>query len=117
MALRLDDGRVYLGVLAIPWRFPRPRVYLGVLAIPWRFPRPRRSDEAGLGDGVATTASCAASDSVDHAVLVKTRKATRGPAVTYGPGSRSPPCVRSRPVASDDAAQSPLTLEDPLIDE
>lgn len=25
VALRLDDGRVYLGVLTIPWRAPRPR--------------------------------------------------------------------------------------------
>lgn len=32
------------------------------------------------------TASRILSDLVDRAVLVKTSKATRGPAVTYGPG-------------------------------
>jgi len=63
------------------------------------------------------TASRILSDLVDRAVLVKTSKATRGPAVTYGPGPKFPSARRSRPVASDDAAQSPLTLEDPLIDE
>lgn len=36
------------------------------------------------------TASRILSDLVDRGVLVKTSKATRGPAVTYGPGPKFP---------------------------
>ena len=63
------------------------------------------------------TASRILSDLVDRAVLVKTSKATRGPAVTYGRGPKFPSARRSRSLASGDDAQSPLALEDADVEQ
>jgi ATP-dependent DNA helicase RecG len=63
------------------------------------------------------TASRILSDLVDRGVLVKTSKATRGPAVTYGPGPKFPSTRRSRPQAPDGPAQSTLTLEETPIND
>lgn len=61
------------------------------------------------------TASRILSDLVDRGVLVKTSKATRGPAVTYGPGPRFPATRRPRPQTAD--TQSPLSLDEPFGEE
>lgn len=59
------------------------------------------------------TASRILSDLVARGVLVKTSKATRGPAVTYGPGPKFPSARRTRQQASNDPAQSTLALDEP----